>query len=207
MDAHFNNQIVQARGQRPPVLMAFRGPARQFGSGGIGAFAMRMGRVALPLMKKYVMPVAKEFGKNLISNFVPEISSVIISGKKRPRAVLKETFKKSAAKTIKDCVKRVPTTTITTNTTKRSSHCGAPRRAARTGERRAGGRRQRRDREIIATTRRRRTNQLESFQSKKLSREVGQTYSLVFRLQLTTTTLSSQRRTYDFNQHIFGNIE
>ena len=65
----------------------------------MGAFAMRMGRVALPLMKKYVLPVAKEVGKNLVSAFVPEVTS-LISGRKRPRKVLKDTLRKTAVKTI-----------------------------------------------------------------------------------------------------------
>ena len=70
MDAHFANQIGQET-IRTPNAVAFRGPARQYGSGGLGAFAMRMGRVAIPLVKQYVMPVAKELGKNLLSSFVP----------------------------------------------------------------------------------------------------------------------------------------
>ena len=79
MDAHFDFQIRQQHQQS-----TFHGPARQFGSGGVGAFAMRLGLVAMPLMKKYVLHVAKEFGKNIVSSFVPEFAD-IISGKKRPR--------------------------------------------------------------------------------------------------------------------------
>ena len=98
MDAHFANQIRQ-KTIRTPNAVAFRGPARQYGSGGLGAFAMRIGRVAVPLLKQDVMPVAKEFGKNLLSTFVPEISNVI-SGRKRPKTMLGETLKKSAWKTL-----------------------------------------------------------------------------------------------------------
>ena len=96
MDPHFANQIRQQR-IRTPNAVPFRGPARQDGSGGLGAFAMRMGRVAMPLVKQYVMPVAKELGKNVLSAFVPEMSNVI-SGKKRPKVVLGETLEKSASK-------------------------------------------------------------------------------------------------------------
>ena len=96
MDAHFANQIGQ-KTIRTPNAVAFRGPARQYGSGGFGAFAMRMGLVAIPLVKQYVMPVAKEFGKNLLSSFVPKISNVI-SGRKRPKTVLGETLKKALQK-------------------------------------------------------------------------------------------------------------
>ena len=98
MDAHFANQNGQ-KTIRTPNAVAFRRPAPQYGSGGLGAFAMRMGRVAIPLVKQYVMPVAKEFGKNLLSSFVPEVSNVI-SGRKRPKTVLGETLKESASKTI-----------------------------------------------------------------------------------------------------------
>ena len=98
MDAHFANQSGQ-KTIGTPNAVTFRGPARQYGSGGLGAFAMRMGHVAIPLLKQYAMPVAKEFGKNLLSSFVPEISNVI-SGRKRPKTVLGETLKKSASKTI-----------------------------------------------------------------------------------------------------------
>ena len=55
MVAHYDFQIRQ---QHQPSTF-HHGPARQFGSGRMGAFAMRMGRVAMPLMKKYVLPVAK----------------------------------------------------------------------------------------------------------------------------------------------------
>ena len=86
MDAHFGNQIGQ-KTIRTHNAVAFRGLARQYGSEGLGAFATRMGFVAIPLVKQYVMPVAKEFGKNLLPSFVPEISNVI-SGRKRPKTVL-----------------------------------------------------------------------------------------------------------------------
>ena len=93
MDAHFANQIGQ-KTIRTPNADIFRGPARQYGFEGLGSFAMGMGRVAMPLVKQYVMLVAKEFGRNLSSSFVPEISNVI-SGRKRPKTVLGETFKKA----------------------------------------------------------------------------------------------------------------
>ena len=84
MDAHYDFQIRQQHQQ-----FTFHGPARQFGSGGMGAIAMRMGRVAMPLLKKYVLPVAKEFGKNLVSSSVPEFAN-IVSGKKRPRKAVRD---------------------------------------------------------------------------------------------------------------------
>ena len=75
MDTHYDFQFRQ---QHQPST--FHGPARQFGSGGKGAFAMRMGRVAMSLMEKDDLPVAKEFGRNLFSSFVTELAN-IVSGK------------------------------------------------------------------------------------------------------------------------------
>ena len=98
MNAHFANQIRRKTIGNPNAV-AFRGPARQYGSGGLGEFAMRMCRVAMPLVKQYVMPLAKDFGTISLSAFVPEISKVI-SSKTRPNAVLVERLKKSASKTI-----------------------------------------------------------------------------------------------------------
>ena len=80
---------------RTPNAVAFRVFARQCGSARLRAFAMRMGRAAIPLVKQYVMPVAKDFGNILLSAFLPEISNVI-SVKKRRKAVLERTLEKSA---------------------------------------------------------------------------------------------------------------
>ena len=77
----------------------FHGPVRQFGSGAMGAFAMRMGRVAMPLIKMYVLTVAKQFGNGLVSSFVPQIANNI-SGKKRSRKDVGDVLKQSANKTI-----------------------------------------------------------------------------------------------------------
>ena len=65
MDARFANQIRQ-KTIRTPNAVAFRGPARQYRSGGLDAFAMRMGRVAMPLVKQYVMPNGQRTWKELI---------------------------------------------------------------------------------------------------------------------------------------------
>ena len=84
IDAHYDFQIRQ---QHQPST--FHGPARQFDSGGMGAFAMRMGWVAMPLMKKYVLPMAKEFGRNLVSSFVPELANIVF-GKTRTRKAVRD---------------------------------------------------------------------------------------------------------------------
>ena len=107
MDQHYDSQILS---KVSSSATTFQGPARQYGSGGLGAFAMRMGRVALPLVEKYFLPVAKEFGRNLISAFVPEIPK-IVAGKKPPQKELKESLKKSVEKTVKtSAVRSTPPT-------------------------------------------------------------------------------------------------
>ena len=146
MDAHFANRIGQ-KTIRTPNAVAFRGPARQYESGGLGAFAMRMGRVAIPLVNQYVMPVAKEFGKNLISSFVPEISNVP-SGSIRPKTVLGETLKKGASKTIASTTSAASSKRVNARayTSKNQLQvylrlCDrVPRRGGRRGTERAGGR-------------------------------------------------------------------
>ena len=96
MDAHYDFQIRQQHQQS-----TFHGPARQFGSGGMGAFALRMGRVAMPLVEKYVLPVAEEFAKNL--SFFPN-SQTLFLVKKRPRKAVGVVLKPSANKTIAKAV-------------------------------------------------------------------------------------------------------
>ena len=45
--------------------------------GGIEAFAVRMGRVAIPLVRKYVLPVARQIGRNLLETAIPEIGDIL----------------------------------------------------------------------------------------------------------------------------------
>ena len=50
MDAHYDSQIKSV-----VAHTNYSGPARQMGSGGgLGAFAVRMGRVAIPLVRKKI---------------------------------------------------------------------------------------------------------------------------------------------------------
>ena len=99
MDSHYDNQNLQQSSMRGGGARVYGGSARQFGSGGeIGELVMRMGRVAMPLVKKYVVPVAKELGKNLFTSIVPELVSSTSVSRKRPRTVLKESFEKSVEK-------------------------------------------------------------------------------------------------------------
>ena len=77
------------------------GPARQFGSGaaGLGALAVRVGRSALPLLKKYALPLVKKIGRNLVQAAIPELKDAISCRKKLKNAV-KSSVRKSIAKTI-----------------------------------------------------------------------------------------------------------
>ena len=78
----------------------FHGPARQFGSGaGLGAFAVRVGRTAMPLLKKYVAPIVKQVGQNMLEAALPEVAS-LISGKKKTKRAIKDVAKRVIAKTI-----------------------------------------------------------------------------------------------------------
>ena len=95
MDAHYDSQIKSV------AHTNYSGPARQMGSGGgLGAFAVRMGREAIPLVRKYVLPVARQVGKNLLETAIPEIGDVLAGKKKPNRKLLASVAKKTAAKTM-----------------------------------------------------------------------------------------------------------
>ena len=78
----------------------FHGPARQFDSGaGLGAFAVRVGRTAMPLLKKYVASIVKQVGQNVLEAALPEVAS-LVSGKKKTKRAIKDVAKRVIAKTI-----------------------------------------------------------------------------------------------------------
>ena len=90
MDAYYASQMSST----------FQGPARQFGSGaGIGAFALRMGRTAMPLLKKYVGPFVKQVGQNVLEATIPEFVN-LVKGKKKLKTAVKDSAKKAISKTI-----------------------------------------------------------------------------------------------------------
>ena len=96
MDAHYDPQVKSV------AHTNFSEPARQMGSGrGLRAFAVRMGRVAIPLVKKYVLPVARQVVRNLLETAIPEIGDVLAGKKKLIRKLLANVAKKAAAKTMK----------------------------------------------------------------------------------------------------------
>ena len=89
MDNHYASQMAST----------LQGPTRQFGSGaGIGAFALRVGRTAMPLLKKYVGPFVKQVGQNVLEAALPEVVS-LIQGKKKFKGAVEDGTNKALAKT------------------------------------------------------------------------------------------------------------
>lgn len=131
MDAHYDSQIQSLATHHT----TFSGPARQMGAGGgLGAFAVRMGRVAIPVVRKYILPVAKQVGRNLLEAALPQIGHVL-SGKKRvSRKTLKQVAQNTAQKTFAKSGKMLKATTQMDT----DRACAAPRRAGRSGVERAG---------------------------------------------------------------------
>ena len=76
----------------------FSGHYRQRGSG-FGALAMGIGRVALPLARKFIVPAAKRIGKELLVQAAPELID-IATRKKTPKQALKNTVKNTIKKQV-----------------------------------------------------------------------------------------------------------
>ena len=72
MDSYYANQATS--------LPHFSGHYRQRGSG-FGALAAGIGRVALPLARRFILPKAKRIGKELLKQSVPELLDVVSSKK------------------------------------------------------------------------------------------------------------------------------
>ena len=87
MDAYYHTQATMPH---------FSGHYRQRGSG-FDALAMGIGRVALPLARKFIVPATKLIGKELLVQAAPEIID-IATKKKTPRLALKNTVKKKQSK-------------------------------------------------------------------------------------------------------------
>ena len=76
----------------------FSGHYRQRGSG-FGALAIGIGRVALPLARKSIIPAAKRIGKELLVQAAPELIK-IATKKKTPKQALKSTVKNTIKKQV-----------------------------------------------------------------------------------------------------------
>ena len=87
MDSYYANQASS--------LPHFSGYYRQRGSG-FGALAADIGRVALPLARRFILQTAKRIGKELLKQSVPELLDVVISIKSP-----KQAFKNTISNTVK----------------------------------------------------------------------------------------------------------
>ena len=88
MDSYYANQATS--------LPHFSGHYGQRGSG-FGALAAGIGRVALTLARRFILPTAKRIGKELLKQSVPEILDVVGS-KKSPKQAFKNTISKTVKK-------------------------------------------------------------------------------------------------------------
>ena len=91
MEAYYSNQASQS-------MPHFSGHYRQRGSG-FGALAAGIGRVALPLARKFLWPAAKRIGRDLLVQGAPELVEVATKRKSAKQA-LKSTVAKTARKQI-----------------------------------------------------------------------------------------------------------
>ena len=81
---------------RQVEISYYRGVGRQKGRG-FGALAQVIGRTAIPLLRKYVIPAAKRIGADMLEFPAPEVAEVISdrkSFKSAARSVGKQTVKK-----------------------------------------------------------------------------------------------------------------
>ena len=74
----------------------YRAVGRQRGSG-LGALAHVIGRTAIPFLRKYIVPVAKRIGADMLEFAVPEIAEVI-SGRKSFKTAAKSVGKQTLRK-------------------------------------------------------------------------------------------------------------
>ena len=93
MDNYYSNQVN---------LPYYAGAARQRGSG-LGALALTVGRYALPVLRNVLLPAAKRFGADLVTEGLPELGRAVDSGGGYKRALSRSVgraTKKSLKRTI-----------------------------------------------------------------------------------------------------------
>ena len=71
------------------------------GAGGLGAFAMRMGRMVIPIVREHILRVAEQVGKNLLETAIPEISQILAGRKKPSDRMLKHVAKTAAEESLR----------------------------------------------------------------------------------------------------------
>ena len=89
---------MEAYCQQQSVSPYFSGHYRQRGSG-FGDLAAGIGRAALPIARKFLLPVAKKIGCELIVQTVPELVDVVTK-KKSPKQAIKLTVQKTVRKQV-----------------------------------------------------------------------------------------------------------
>ena len=89
---------MEAYYQQQSVSPYFAGHYRQRGSG-FGALAAGIGRAAIPITKKFLWPVAKKIGRELVVQAAPEIVEVVAK-KKSPKEALNSTVQKTVKKQV-----------------------------------------------------------------------------------------------------------
>ena len=88
MESYYTNQAS--------ALPYFSGHYRQRDSG-FGALASVIGRIVLPLARKFIIPAAKRVGNKILLQSVPELMDVV-SKKKSPKQTLKNTISNTVKK-------------------------------------------------------------------------------------------------------------
>ena len=89
---------MEAYYQQQSVSPYFSGHYRQRGSG-FWALAAGIGRAALPIARKFLWPVAKKIGRELIVQAAPELVEVVTK-KKSPKQALKSTVQRTVRKQV-----------------------------------------------------------------------------------------------------------
>ena len=94
MDAYYASQSSNS-------MPYFSGHYRQRGSG-FGALAAGIGRVALPIARKFIWPTAKRIGRELISQAAPEVADVVMKKKKPQSRPSKTRLRKQHENSLED---------------------------------------------------------------------------------------------------------
>ena len=121
MDSYYTNQAS--------TLPYFSGHYRQRGSG-FGALASGIGRIALPIARKFILPAAKRVGKELLLQSTPELMDVV------SKKISKTSAEKHDIKYIQKANRRLIGTANETKTMNR-------RRSKRSGSKARKGRKKR----------------------------------------------------------------
>ena len=118
---HFlSKRRYKAIASRQVEVPYYRGVGRQSGRG-FGALAKVIGRTALPLLPKYIVPAVKRVGADLLDFAVPEIAE-IVSGRKSFRTAAKSVGSKTLREQLcSGSRKRSASRAIPTKTAKQNS--------------------------------------------------------------------------------------